>query len=126
LATPVPTTRLTVTTTVVQRCGSIGGCAAYVTLIPAGATDPVEIELRGRGFSIPALQPVIGKGAYVIRFRLAAVSDERVVGQPAEETTIATCEVPIHVDIQEAVDVSVTFEKDSCNATATYTVEIID
>ena len=40
------TTRLTLTTNIAERCGSIGGCAAYVRLIAAGETEPVEKELR--------------------------------------------------------------------------------
>lgn len=122
----LPTTRLTFTTDFREPCGSIGGCAAYVALLRAGETTAFETELVGPGPDQQVLPVLIAPGSYTARFRLAAVSDDRQRGAPAEETTIATCEAPIEVFNQSAVDVMVTFDSDACEASATYTVVIID
>ena len=63
--------------------------------------------------------------SYSVRFRLAGVSDDRQVNVPPDEWTIATCEEDIDVFDQEAVNIAVTFDRDSCVITATYTVTII-
>jgi|SRR5687768_367127 len=121
-----PTTRLTLTTEFREPCGAIGGCAAYVALIPAGQTETVEAELARPGPDEQALPALVAPGSYTVRFRLAAVSDDRRVGAPADETTIAMCEVPIEVFNQSAVNISVKFDNDSCQASASYMVVIID
>jgi hypothetical protein len=122
----LPTTRLTFTTDFREPCGSIGGCAAYVVLLPAGETTAFETELVGPGPDQQVLPALIAPGAYTARFRLAAVSDDRQRGAPAGETTVATCELPIEVFNQSAVNVAVTFDSDACEASATYTVLLID
>ena len=121
-----PTTSLGLTTEFREHCGSIGGCAAYVALIPAGETEAIEAELAGPGPDEQGLPALIAPGSYTVRFRLAAVSDDRQVGVPADETTVATCEVPIEVFTQSAVNITVAFDRESCEASATYTVTIID
>jgi hypothetical protein len=123
---PVATTRLELATEFQEHCGSIGGCAAYVAVIPNGETDSDEFALASSG-SVGERRPeFIGPGSYTVRFRLAGVSDDREVGAPPDEWTIATCEEDIDVFDQEAVNIAVTFERDSCETSATYTITIID
>ena len=57
---------------------------------------------------------------------MPAVSDDQTTGSPPDETTIATCELPIEVFRQSAVNISVVFLRDSCSVTGTYSVTIID
>lgn len=129
-ASPSPSasaiTSLRLTSKFRGQCRAIGGCAAYVALIPVGGTSLVEIKLAAQGGAQHVLPALIGPGSYTVRFRLAAVTDPRAVGAPPVETTIATCETPIKVFNQAAVNISVTFERDSCEAAGTYTVAIIN
>jgi hypothetical protein len=94
-------------------------------MIPAGEPSPVETRLGAPGGDRYALASPIGAGSYTVRFRLAAVSDVRMNGAPPDETTIATCEMPLEVSTQSAVDISVTFQRDSCEVSGT-TMTIID
>ena len=121
-----PLTSLRLTTEFREHCGSIGGCAAYVALMPAGVSEAIEAELTGQGSDEHALPALIAPGSYTVRFRLAALSDDRQVGAPAEEATIATCELPIEVLTQAAVNITVIFDRNSCEANATYTIVIVD
>jgi hypothetical protein len=123
---PSPTVQLELATEFREHCGSIGGCAAYVALVNADEADAVENAFTELGVPRPKPPALISPGSYTVRFRLAAVSDDRQVGAPPDESTIATCEVPIEVFNQAAVTVSVTFDRDSCEASATYTIVIID
>ena len=125
--TPVPsaspTIALNIEVKVREHCGSIGGCAIYGSLIPAGESSTEEVRLDAKGRGLPTL---IGAGAYVVRFRLVAVSDDRAAGVPPDETSITTCETPIDVSFQSAVNLKAVFRRDSCKVTGTYTVTIID
>jgi hypothetical protein len=121
----LPTTSLSLTTEFREHCGSIGGCAAYVAVIPVGEASPVETRLGTAAGDRQALS-ALEAGSYVIRFRLAAVSDVSLDGAPRDETTIATCEMPLEVASQSAVHVTVTFEGDSCEASGSSTLTIID
>ena len=125
LPSPVPTTRLELSTEFREHCGSIGGCAAYVAVIPAGETDPIEYALASSGSLGEPRPGLIAPGSYSVRFRLAGAYDDRQVNVPPDEWTIATCEEDIDVFDQEAVNIAVTFDRDSCVITATYTVTII-
>ena len=97
-----------------------------MALDSAELTDAVEFALAGTGLERPEPPALIARGSYAVRFRLAAVSDDRQVGAPHDEVTIATCEVPIEVFNQAAVNISVTYDRDSCEASATYTIVIVD
>jgi hypothetical protein len=122
----VGTTRLELATEFREHCGSIGGCAAYVAVIPDGETGSVEYALASAGSLSEPRPELIAPGSYTVRFRLAGVSDDREVGVPPEEWTVATCEEDLDVFGQEAVNIAVTFERDSCETSATYTITIID
>jgi hypothetical protein len=121
--TPAPTARraiaLNVEIKVREHCGSIGGCAIYGVLVPAGETSAEEVRLDADGRGLPSM---IGEGSYVVRFRLVAVSDDRAVGVPPEETTIATCETPIDVSFESAVNLEAVFRRASCRVSASYDV----
>ena len=123
---PVGTTRLELAAEFREQCGSIGGCAAYVALIPAGETNSVEYALASSASVSEPRPELIAPGSYTVRFRLAGVSDDREVGAPPDEWTIATCEEDIDVFDQAAVNITVTFARDSCETSATYTVTTVN
>jgi hypothetical protein len=123
-ASASPAIALNIEIKIREHCGSFGGCAIYGSLIPDGATSAEEVLLDAKGQGLP---PTIGAGAYVVRFRLVAVSDDRAAGVPPDETTITTCESSrIDVSFQSAVNLRAAFQRASCRVTGTYTVTIID
>lgn len=115
-------TRLTLITERAEHCGSIGGCAAYVSLIPKGETSASETRLSwvGERKVTQGLPAEIARGSYTVRFRSVLVSDDIVNGQPLDEFTDATCEVEIDVTEQHEVEITVVFRFGTCEASASY------
>ncbi len=111
-------------TTMAEPCGSIGGCAAYATIgfAPPGSSMPATPETRlsmlGERRATDGLPPMITRGPYVARFRVVAVSDERVVGQDPDEFTLGTCEASFDGTGRQSVTIEVVFRGSTCEATA--------
>jgi hypothetical protein len=107
-----------------EHCGSIGGCAAYASIgyAPPGSSLPAAPETRltihGDRQATAGLPPTITAGPYVARFRLVAVSDNRVVGQDPAEFTLGTCEVSFDGTEHRSVTIDVVFRGATCEATA--------
>jgi hypothetical protein len=114
-------TSLTLSTELAE-CPWVGGCAAYVSIAPRGVEPAGEDRLEDIELGVPkivaGLPPSIGPGRYVVRARLAAVSDHRTQGQPAAETTVAECQIEIAgisgEPLAAEVDLSLVFQADSC------------
>ena len=108
-------------------CASLGGCAGYAGITPAGAYELHETRLSNLGRRQPTagLPPSLAPGSYTARFRLVAVSDDRAVGQAPTETTIGYCSVEISVvrggDLASGVEITVVFRDQGCEASVVYT-----
>jgi hypothetical protein len=98
------------------------GCAAYVSLLPAGKVVAPETRfIPSERQEAPALPATIDPGSYVARFRLVAVSDTMLSHAGAFiEETMAYCETPVEVAGQSAVEISVSFTWTSCTASVRY------
>ena len=109
-------------------CDSLGGCAAYVALRPAGGPEGPETRLSmlGPRQVTQGLPATLAPGAYHLDFRSVLVSDEIVNGQPASEQTDARCAIdivtPSGPSLGTGVEILVVFGPGSCEASATYSM----
>ena len=124
------TIELTVTATMTERCGSIGGCAAYLIVRPHGGDDWPAIPLLGRGGDGGALPTAIDPGRYTFHFSWRAVSDAIANGQPLSEGILDTCQVEVVAGTfganPQGIEVVAEFHGATCEAEAFHTVTIID
>lgn len=131
---PVPTSaRIGLTLiTEMAECGSIGGCAGYVSLTPADAVPARETRLsmlgpRGVTRGLPAF---VEPGLYTVSFRQVAVSDLYMVvngvSKPDQEWTMGTCSTAL--DLRDAAypsaEISVLFTGADCDVTVEFAVAI--
>jgi hypothetical protein len=103
-----------------ERCGYIGGCAAYLDIRPESGEEWSRIPLLGPADALPtSLAPGLGR------------SDDIAVGEQAQEFPLDTCSVavgPPELGGRDTVSVHViaTFHGATCEAEATYRVAIIN
>jgi hypothetical protein len=126
---PSPTPFMTTLNLVTElaSCGFVGGCAAYGSIALKGATNPAETRLSDLGSRhvTQGLPGALPPGSYVVRFRLVALSDLIVDGEPASETTVATCSEPIAPEtgvLGETIEITVIFRDQSCEIRVAYEV----
>lgn len=128
--TPEAPIQLTVTATMTERCGSIGGCAAYLIIRPEDGADWPAIPLLGRGGDGGALPTAIAPGRYAFHFSWRAVSDDIARGQLPDETVLDTCEVEVAAGTfgtnPQGIEVVAEFHGATCEADAFQSVTIID
>lgn len=102
-----------------ESCGSIGGCAYFVSTDGPGSTY-YEVELEDAGTSLrPAGLPVsMVPGRYTFTFRSAHVSDAVLNGQRQLGPTDATCSTTIEVEAGDAPRIEAVFRDGSCEISA--------
>lgn len=115
--------------TELAECGSLGGCAAYASINRVGAAAGPETRLSNLGGrrATQGLPGLLDPGTYVAHFRLVALSDDLVNGQPATETTMAICSEQVVAPgdhLWAEVDLVVVFRARSC--LVTQTLKVVD
>jgi len=115
--TPVPAADLVVAGTVREWCGSIGGCAYFISIDGPGGSWKAEFgrggqddELAG-AVGLPATVPA---GTYTLTLSSVMVSDAVLNGKRQFGPADATCSATLNVRGDQPIRIEGMFDKGSC------------
>ncbi len=111
---PQPTAALSVTGTIREPSGSIGGCAYFAAIEGSGGAWSAEFEVTGASLASTRLPGPLPAGTYKASFRSVAVSDMIVNGQRELGPTDAACATSFEVARGQTVRVEVIFDAAEC------------
>ena len=115
--TPVPAADLVIAGTVRQWCGSIGGCAYFITIDGPGGSWKAEFGRGGRDDELAGadgLPSTISAGTYTLTLSSVMVSDAILNGVRQLGPADATCSATLHVRGDRPIRVQGLFDKGSC------------
>jgi hypothetical protein len=120
--TPAPAADLVVTGAVREWCGSIGGCAYFITIDGPGGSWKGEFGTGGQDDELGVangLPSRIPAGTYTLSLSSVMVSDLIANGVRQLGPADATCSAKLDVSGPERIHIRGLFDKGSCEVTVT-------
>jgi hypothetical protein len=116
-STPVPAADLVVAGTVREWCGSIGGCAYFISIDGPGGSWKAEFGRGGQDEELAGadgMPTTIPAGTYTLTLSSVMVSDAIINGVRQFGPADATCSTTLNVRGDQPIRIEGMFDKGSC------------